>query len=133
MSGMSKLFFHHIAPAPEDPIFGLQVTFEKDRRPHKINLSIGVYKNDRLITPVLESVKEAEAFLLREEKTKDYLPIGGDPVFLQQIGALVFGDFFWSGEGKRICGVQTPGGTGGLRIGGEFLRQEVGERIVISD
>ena len=122
---MSKLFFHHIAPAPEDPIFGLQVAFEKDPRPDKINLSVGVYKNDQLITPVLESVKEAEAFLIREEKTKDYLPIGGDPVFLQQIGALIFGDFFWSGEGKRICGAHVPGGTGGLRIGGEFLKQEV--------
>ena len=43
------------------------------------------------------------------------------------------GNFFWAGEGKKVCGVQTLGGTGALRIGGEFLKQEVGERIVISD
>jgi aspartate/tyrosine/aromatic aminotransferase len=130
---MGKLFFHNITPAVLDPIFGLTVLFDADKRPDKINLGVGQYRNDQLVTPVLESVKLAETFLLREEKSKEYLPIAGDSAYLNKVGALVFGDFFWAAEGKRVSGVQTLGGTGALRIGGDFLKQEVGERIVISD
>ena len=130
---MGKLFFHHVAPAVIDPIFGLTVVFEADLRPGKINLGVGQYRNDQLVTPVLESVKLAETFLLREEDSKEYLPIAGDTSFLNRVGALVFGEFFWAAEGKRVCGVQSLGGTGALRIGGEFLKHEVGERIAISD
>ncbi len=130
---MGKLFFHNITPAVLDPIFGLTVMFDADKRPDKINLGVGQYRNDQLVTPVLESVKLAETFLLREEESKEYLPIAGDSSYLNRVGALVFGEFFWAGEGKRVCGVQTLGGTGALWIGGEFLKQEVGERIAISD
>ncbi|HUD01206.1 MAG TPA: amino acid aminotransferase [Rhabdochlamydiaceae bacterium] len=130
---MGKLFFHHVAPAVLDPIFGLTALFDADKRPDKVNLGAGQYRNDQLITPVLESVKLAETFLLREEQSKEYLPIAGDSSFLNRVGALVFGEFFWAGEGKRVCGIQTVGGTGALRIGGDFLKEEVGERIAISD
>lgn len=130
---MGKLFFHHVAPAPQDSIFGLTALFEADARPEKINLSVGQYRNDQLITPVLESVKLVETFLQREEESKEYLPISGDPSYINKVGALVFGDFFWAAEGERICGVQALGGTGALRLGGEFLKQEVGERVAISD
>ncbi|MBS0649312.1 MAG: aspartate/tyrosine/aromatic aminotransferase [Verrucomicrobia bacterium] len=130
---MGKLFFHHVASAPQDSIFGLTALFEADPRPEKINLSVGQYRNDQLVTPVLESVKLAETFLQREEESKEYLPIAGDPSYINRVGALVFGDFFWAAEGKRICGVQALGGTGALRLGGEFLKQEVGERVAISD
>lgn len=132
-TNMSKLFFHHVAPAPQDSIFGLTAMFEADARPEKINLSVGQYRNDQLVTPVLESVKLAETFLLREEESKEYLPIAGDLCYINRVGALVFGDFFWAAEGKRICGVQALGGTGALRLGGEFLKQDVGERVAISD
>jgi aspartate aminotransferase len=130
---MGKLFFHHVTPAVQDAIFGLMAVFEADQRPNKINLSVGQYRNDKLVTPVLESVKLAETFLLQQETTKEYLPISGDSAYINRVGALVFGEFFWIKEGKRICGVQSIGGTGALRIGGEFLKQEVGERIAISD
>jgi len=130
---MGKLFFHNITPAVLDPIFGLTVMYDADKRPDKINLGVGQYRNNQLITPVLESVKLAETFLLREEETKEYLPIAGDSTYLNKVGALVFGEFFWAGEEKRVCGVQTVGGTGALRVGGEFLKQEVGQRIAISD
>ncbi len=130
---MGKLFFHNITPAVLDPIFGLTVMYDADKRPDKINLGVGQYRNDQLITPVLESVKLAETFLLREEESKEYLPIAGDSAYLNKVGALVFGEFFWAGEGKRVCAVQTVGGTGALRVGGEFLKQEVGERVAISD
>jgi len=130
---MGKLFFHTVTPAVLDPIFGLTVLFEADQRPDKINLGVGQYRNDQLITPVLESVKLAETFLLREEESKEYLPIAGDASYLNKVGALIFGDFFWAAEGKRVSSVQTLGGTGALRVGGEFLKLEVGERVLISD
>lgn len=130
---MGKLFFQHVAAALQDPIFGLTAAFDADDRLQKVNLSVGQYRDDQLVTPVLESVKLAETFLLRDEQTKEYLPIDGDSSFLNRVGALVFGDFFWTAEGKRICSVQALGGTGALRLGGEFLKQEVGERIAISD
>ena len=130
---MSKLFFNHVTPAPVDPIFGLTTQFEADPRPNKVNLSVGLYRNDALETPVLTSVKTAEKYLWETEKSKDYLPISGNSTYLARIGMLIFGEFFWQKEQKRICGVQTPGGTGALRIGGEFLKQEVGERIAIPD
>jgi aspartate/tyrosine/aromatic aminotransferase len=130
---MKQSFFQHITPDPVDPIFGLQAEFNKDPRPSKINLTMGVYLNDALMTPVLESVKAAEEFLLKEEKTKTYLPIAGEKSYVEQVGRLVFGDFFWLQENKRICGVQALGGTGALRVGGELIYQEVGDKIVFSD
>ena len=109
---MGKLFFHTITPAVLDPIFGLTVLFDADKRPDKINLGVGQYRNDQLITPVLESVKLAETFLLREEISKEYLPIAGDSAYLNRVGALVFGEFFWTREGARVSRIQTLGGTG---------------------
>jgi aspartate/tyrosine/aromatic aminotransferase len=130
---MGHLFFQQITADPVDPIFGLQAAFMADPRPHKMNLSVGVYLNDQLVIPILESVKAAEEFLVREEKSKTYLPISGEQGYIECMGRLVFGEFLWMGESKRICGVQGIGGTGCLRIGGEFLHQAVGDKIVISD
>jgi aspartate/tyrosine/aromatic aminotransferase len=130
---MAKLFFNHIAAAPPDPILDLTLAFNAEKDPKKVNLSVGFYRNAELKTPVLKSVKKAEALLLESEKTKEYLPIVGDKTFLDKIGCLVFGDFFWLSNSKRIACMQGPGGTGCLRIGGDFLKQEVGEKIVIPD
>ena len=63
--------------APPDAILGLTEAFNKDPNPNKINLSVGVYKNEQGVTPVLPTVKEAEQRLLVEEQTKSYLPISG--------------------------------------------------------
>lgn len=130
---MPKLFFNHIAPAPPDPILDLTLAFNQDKRTNKVNLAVGMYRNEELATPVLSSVKKAEGMLLEKEKSKEYLPIDGDKGFIAKVGGLVFGDFFWVSEGKRICGIQTPGGTGALRVGADFLKHEVGEKIAISD
>jgi len=130
---MPKLFFNHIAAAPPDPILDLVLAFNAEQSPKKVNLSSGIYRDKDLKTPILKTVKKAEAILLEDEKSKEYLPIDGDKNFVSKIGALIFGDFFWMHEEKKICGVQSPGGAGALRIGGEFLKQEVGEKIAISD
>lgn len=131
MEDMSHSFFDSVAEAPVDPIFQLTTAFMEDRRPHKVNLSVGLYRDEMLETPVLTTVKTAEKYLLSQEKTKEYLPISGDPLYLEESGRLIFGDQLWSKHRSRICGMQTPGGTGGLRMGCELLKQEVGDRIVI--
>ncbi len=130
---MAKLFFNHVAPAPPDPILDLTIAFNQDTRPTKVNLSVGLYRNEELATPVLKCVKKVEKALLEKEKSKEYLPIDGDKGYVAKVGALIFGEFFWMGESKRIYGAQTAGGTGALRLGADFLKQEVGERIAISD
>lgn len=121
---MSKSFFESMVVAPADPIFSLQAAFEEDERKGKVNLSIGVYRDESLNTPVLECVKQAEAYGVKHEKTKEYLPIGGEKRFVEECGKLVFGK-------EGVCGVQTPGGTGALYVGGKFLREHVGSRVYI--
>ncbi len=73
--------FENITAAPADPILGLADLFRADERPGKINLGIGVYKDETGKTPVLTSVKKAEQYLLENETTKNYLGIDGIPEF----------------------------------------------------
>lgn len=73
--------FENITAAPADPILGLADLFRADDRPGKINLGIGVYKDETGKTPVLTSVKKAEQYLLENETTKNYLGIDGIPEF----------------------------------------------------
>lgn len=117
-------FFEHVPLAPPDPILGLTVAFRSDPRETKVNLGVGVYRNENLHTSVQESVKEAEEFLLKTEKNKEYLPIDGERLYLEQMGSLVFGKENWIEEKGRIACFQTVGGTGALKTGGTFLKEE---------
>jgi aspartate/tyrosine/aromatic aminotransferase len=130
---MGRLFFSHITEAPSDPILDITVAFRAEPRPKKVNLSVGLYRDSTLVTPILKVVKKAEESLLKEETTKEYLPIEGNQQMVSKAGELVFGEFFWMKEKNRIFGAQCPGGTAALRVGGEFLKQEVAEKIAISD
>jgi aspartate aminotransferase len=126
-------FFGHVPLASPDPILGLTAAFNADKRTMKVNLSVGLYRTADLKTPIMGCVKKAEAELLELEKSKEYLPIDGEKNYLELVGKLVFGDFFWSQSSKRICAVQTVGGTSALRIGGEFLKQEgIAQAIYLS-
>ncbi|MBW1636572.1 MAG: aminotransferase class I/II-fold pyridoxal phosphate-dependent enzyme, partial [Deltaproteobacteria bacterium] len=71
--------WQNVDAAPVDSIFGLTDAFRKDENPQKVNLGVGVYKDDNSNTPVLDCVKAAEKILLEKEKSKSYLPITGDP------------------------------------------------------
>lgn len=126
-------FFDHIPLSAPDPIFGLIAAFETDPRPTKVNLSIGVYKTADLRTPVMKAVKRAEERLFRSETNKEYLPIDGDKQYIEQTGQLLFGEELWSASRARIYGAQTVGGTGALRVCGDFLRGEFGDTIHLSD
>lgn len=122
-------FFEKIPLAPPDPILGLTLAFQEDTRSTKVNLGAGIYKTADLRTPVLSCVKSAESVLLDTEKSKEYLPIEGDHLFIDRIGELIFGDALWE---ERIAGFQTVGGTGALKIGGTFLKEEADKPIWLS-
>lgn len=110
--------FESIAAAPPDPILGLGEAFNKDPRTGKINLTIGVYQDDQGKTCILDSVKKAEAKLLSNETTKGYLGIDGLKEFTQQAAQLALGNLVAL---ENVAAIQTPGGTGALRVAGDFL------------
>ena len=113
--------FDHISLAPADPILGLTASYFSDPREKKVNLGVGYYKDDSLKTPIMQSVKEAEKIILDSQPSKEYLPIEGDKLLIDKVGALVFGACFWESQRHRIAGFQTLGGTGALKIGGTFF------------
>lgn len=125
--------FENVVPFPPDPIFGLGARFKKDKNPNKIDLTVGIFRGEDLETHTLRSVKEAEKVLEKVEKDKLYLSMGGDQTFIEESQKLVFGeDFCKKGKGT-LFGAQTIGGTGGLRLGGDFLAREVTKKIYLSD
>ena len=85
------MFFDRIEAAPADPILGISEAFKKDPRTDKINLSVGVYKNEQGDTAILKCVKQAEKILLEKETTKSYLPISGLPEYGRAARELIFG------------------------------------------
>ncbi|NUF28364.1 aspartate aminotransferase [Gilliamella bombicola] len=121
--------FEYLTAAPADPILGLADLYNKDERTNKINLSVGVYKDETTKTPILESVKKAEHFLLTNETSKSYLAIDGDNTFNTATQRLLFGH-----ENERAKTAQAPGGTGALRIMADFLaRRTKVKRVWISN
>jgi aspartate/tyrosine/aromatic aminotransferase len=115
--------FEAVPRAPQDPILGLNDAFRADPSPRKVNLSVGVYKDATGKTPIMRCVKEAEDRILRNETTKDYVSIQGSAEYARCVQELVFGPGSPAlGEGRTVT-VQTPGGTGALRVAGDFLKK----------
>jgi len=113
--------FESISPAPPDAILGLTEAYKADPRTGKINLGVGVFMDEDGKTPVLESVRRAELRLLETETTKSYLPISGSPAYARGVQELLFGAGHALLHEKRVRTAHTPGGTGGLRVGADFL------------
>ncbi|MDZ4850537.1 MAG: amino acid aminotransferase [Pirellulaceae bacterium] len=113
-----KQMFQTLPTAPPDSILGLADVFQKDPRDKKINLTVGVYRDEQGQTPILATVKEAERRLVADEKSKGYLGIDGHPDYLKQVVELALKD---AAETNRVAAVQTPGGTGALRVGAETV------------
>lgn len=113
--------FETIQPATPDAILGLNDAFNKDDRPNKVNLGVGVYKDASGKTPVLGCVKEAERRLIETEATKSYKPIDGDPAYGASVQRMLFGPDSPIVTGGRAATSHCPGGTGALRVAGDYL------------
>ncbi|UTV28759.1 amino acid aminotransferase [Photobacterium atrarenae] len=122
--------FEKITAAPADPILGLTEEFKNDTRSEKINLGVGIYKDESGNTPVLSTVKKAEAILLEKETTKSYLSIPGTAEYGLAVQQLLFGADSTIISSKRAKTAQAPGGTGALRLAAEFIKRQLGEAKV---
>ena len=112
-----------IDAAPADAILGLTEAFKKDSNPRKVNLGVGVYKDENGNTPILECIKAAERALLESETTKSYLPIPGSPAYAANVQKLLFGADSEVIASGRAATAHTPGGTGALRVGADLLKK----------
>ena len=123
-----------ISAAAADPILGLNDQFNKDPRTQKINLGIGVYTDETGHTPVLSSVKKAEAILLESEDSKSYLAIPGAADYALAVQKLLLGDPSPLIADRRVQTAHTPGGTGAIRIAAELIKRQFGNATVwVSD
>ena len=109
--------------APRDPILGLTEQFNADKNPKKINLGIGVYTDENGKVPLLDCVRQAEQQILALAAPHGYLPIDGLPAYDKAVQSLVFGADTPAVKEGRIVTVQALGGTGGLKVGADFLRR----------
>jgi aromatic-amino-acid transaminase len=120
--------------APRDPILGLNEQFAADDRPGKVNLGVGVYYDEAGKLPVLRCVTAAEQQILGSPTARGYLPIDGLAAYDQAVQGLVFGagsDVLTAG---RVATIQALGGTGGLKVGADFLRRlNPSATVLISD
>jgi len=108
--------------APKDPILGVTEAFVADTNPKKVNLGVGVYTDDNGKVPVLECVRRVEEERAKSGAPKAYLPIDGMAAYDRAVQELVFGKDSQKVKTKSIVTVQALGGTGGLKIGADFLR-----------
>ncbi len=115
--------FKHVEPYPGDPILSLNEAYGRDTRPHKINLSIGIYFDEDGRIPALESVRRAEQQIAAAGGAKPYLPIEGDAACRAAVQRLLFGDGHPALAAGRIATVQSIGSSGSLRVGAEFLKR----------
>ena len=120
---MSSTLLAGVAMAPRDPILGVTEAFNADTNPNKVNLGVGIYYDDNGKVPVLECVRRAEQKLAEAPLPRSYLPIDGLPTYDRAVQDLVFGADSGVLKDKRVVTVQTLGGTGGLKVGADFLRR----------
>lgn len=126
--------FRALGMAPADPILGLNETFNRDPRPHKINLGIGVYTDANGQIPLLSCVVAAEAQIQKTSTARGYLPIDGLDSYDLAARKLVFGDNCEAVNEGRVVTIQGLGGTGSLRIGADFLRMLTPDaKVLVAD
>ena len=126
--------FSAVQMAPRDPILGLNEQFAADTNPNKVNLGVGVYFDDNGKLPLLKCVQQAEASLMKTPTARGYLPIDGIAAYDAAVKGLVFGADSEPVKSGRVATVQGLGGTGGLKIGADFLRHLLpAAKVLISD
>jgi aromatic-amino-acid transaminase len=126
--------FSAVEMAPRDPILGLNEQFAADKSPIKVNLGVGVYFDDQGKLPLLECVQKAEQAMMAKPTARGYLPIDGIAAYDGAVKNLVFGADSESVTSGRVATVQAIGGTGGLKIGADFLHKlNPQAKVLISD
>ena len=115
--------FSAVEMAPRDPILGLNEQFAADTNPSKVNLGVGVYFDDNGKLPLLKCVQAAEEAMMAKPTARGYLPIDGIAAYDNGVKALVFGAESDVVKSGRVSTVQAIGGTGGLKIGADFLKK----------
>ncbi len=127
--------FQNVDAYAGDPILSLMETYKQDTRPDKVNLSIGLYYNEQAIIPQLDAVAQAEARLTADPRQAiGYLPMSGLPAYRAASQTLLFGAHHPMLEQARIATIQTVGGSGGLKIGADFLKRYFPDsRVWVSD
>lgn len=126
--------FAAVEMAPRDPILGLNEQFNADPNPAKVNLGVGVYTDENGKLPLLACVKAAEAQLVEAARARGYLPIDGIAAYDKAVQGLVFGEGSALVAAGRVATVQALGGTGGLKVGADFLKKvNPAAKVLISD
>jgi aromatic-amino-acid transaminase len=126
--------FTAVEMAPRDPILGLNEQFNTDPNPAKVNLGVGVYYDDNGKLPLLACVQAAEKQMMEVPKARGYLPIDGIAAYDTAVKGLVFGAESEPVKSGRVATVQCIGGTGGLKVGADFLKRlNPGAKVLISD
>lgn len=115
--------FEEVRPLPPDPLLGIMAAHAADPNPLKVDLGVGVYKDEQGFTPVFPSVKLAEARLIEAQESKVYVGPAGSPEFNRLLPQMIFADAGSALNDNRIASVQTPGGCGALRVAAEFLKR----------
>ena len=120
--------FDSLTRQPDDPLLALIGLYRADERAEKVDLGVGVYRDEQGMTPVFRAVKAAEKRLLETQPTKAYVGPEGDPLFLERLWALTAGE---AGRGLATASLQTPGGSGALRLAADLMARMGVKRILL--
>jgi aspartate aminotransferase len=115
--------FEVLPQLPADPILGLSTAFKADPNPLKIDLGVGVYKDEEGRTPILNSIAKAQQILLDSEDSKTYISPQGVQGYIDGLTELLLGKGNKAVLANRVAGVQAPGGCGALRILSELIKR----------
>jgi aromatic-amino-acid transaminase len=126
--------FTAVEMAPRDPILGLTEQFNADQNPNKVNLGVGVYYDENGKLPLLECVQKAEEKMMAAHAARGYLPIDGIAAYDSAVKSLVFGAESEPVKSGRVATIQALGGTGGLKVGADFIKKlNPNAKVLISD
>lgn len=126
--------FQSIERRPPDPILGLSAAYNSDTNPNKVDLGVGIYKDEAGNCPIMTAVKKAENLLWKTEDSKSYIAQAGPELFIKHTVNLVLGADHKAVKEKRVATVLAAGGSGSLRVAAEFVNRNFpGTRIFVSD
>lgn len=120
--GVITQMFDVFKPVTADPILNLSVLYRQDNNPNKVDLGVGVYRNELGQTPIMASVAQAEARLMQEQTSKAYIGVAGSLRYCELVAEMILGQGHTAIVDQRLSIVQTPGGSGALRVAAELVK-----------